>query len=216
MPCENIELGIVMNEQKPCKVLRCPDYRVGLSGYCQKHKLRHYQYGHPQGYHFKQDLYANEELRIRKIIERNMDHDGVVHALDRMEYVIHQCREGRGDIPGLLWGHHAVIRRNPEPIDLLALMGALALLYKYEVTPLKSQRAFLMALGWQFFRWGRVPCLRLGKKLIPRTHKPTTRLACGKYLYRLAGVMARNLADKAYKEMMEENYSNTIQNQLLD
>jgi hypothetical protein len=153
---------------------------------------------------------------IRQIIERNMDHDGVKNALERMEYVIHQGREGRGDIPGLLFVHHAVIQRNPEPIDLLALMGALALLYKYEVTPLKSERAFLMALGWQLFRWGRPPCLRLGQKLIPRRHKPTERLACGRYLYRLAGVMARNLADKAYKEMMEENHAVTIQNQQLD
>jgi len=216
MPCENIELGIVMNEQRPCNVLRCPDFRVGLSGYCQKHKLRHYQYGHPQGYFFKPDLYANEELRIRQIIERNLEHKGVQDALERTEYVIHQGREGRGDVPGLRWVHYAVTRKNPEPIDLLALIGALCLLYKYEVTPLKSERALLMAIGWQLFKWGRSKPVYLGKKRFYRRHKPTERLACGKYLYRKAGVMARNLADEAHREMMKENHSNTIQNSQLD
>lgn len=72
------------NERKPCAVPGClkPRHRVGAN--CYDHNMQRTIYGHPQGRPLRPKEYRTEREEVAQLLQRNLNHPGVIHALQRI------------------------------------------------------------------------------------------------------------------------------------
>lgn len=104
----SIKQALSRNQSKKCKVPGCQRNRSYLSGYCNRHHNRVYEWGHPEGRCVYPKEYAKEKDHVKELIAKNPDHPGIKRAVTFFESWMKLAMDNQS--PGsheLSWLHYS-------------------------------------------------------------------------------------------------------------
>lgn len=104
----SIKQALSRNQSKRCKAPGCQRKRSYLSGYCNRHHNRVYEWGHPEGRCVYPKEYANEKNQVKHLIAKNPDHPGIKRAVSFFEHWLKSSADNIS--PGcheLSWLHYS-------------------------------------------------------------------------------------------------------------
>ena len=115
------------NKQLQCSVSGCRQKRVGMSQYCSKHRARAYTWGHPEAGAVKPHLYDQEIEEVKKLVDRNDEHEGIRFARSWLEKMMRLGAEGSSIRGAFYWAN-----LDGQKISVNDLLIRLAALWLFE------------------------------------------------------------------------------------
>jgi hypothetical protein len=190
----NIHDAIRNNEKRDCSVKSCHRKRYRVGALCENCGKQRWLWGHPEARAvFKRD-YRYEKRIVQKVIDKNLEHDGIQHGINFIEVYLNRSGEGTANhLPG---HEHAkrLHNANADAVNILVELAAIYMLSRNYHTPVKDHRHLKYLLGSKFIRF--VPCQ---VKVRGTEHRDV-----GEYINENIGVLLLNIAKSAHKMVKEE------------
>ena len=144
------------NKRLQCNVSGCRSRRVGKSQYCSKHRARSYVWGNAEAGAVKPYLYSDEIEAVRKLVNHNAGHDGVVLGKKFLDNMMEAG--GRGaDIRGSMYWANLYSQKISSEELLIRLAGLWHFSNRDEIKRhIKNHRHLIALSGNTVIRFGKM------------------------------------------------------------
>lgn len=135
-----IKQALSRNQSRRCKAPGCQRNRSYLSGYCNNHHNRVYEWGHPEGRCVYPKEYAKEKDQVKELIAKNPDHPGIKRAVTYFESWMNLATDNLS--PGcheLSWLHYSGV----SGMDCLIESAAVWLYFWKDLTGYRDTGMYL-------------------------------------------------------------------------
>ncbi len=190
----NIHDAIRNNEKRDCSVKSCDRKRYRVGALCENCGKQRWLWGHPEAKAvFKRD-YRYEKQMVQKVIDKNLEHDGIQHGIKFIEGYLKRSGEGANHLPGHIHAER-LYHADADAVNILVELSAIYMLSMNFHTPVKDHRHLKYLLGSKFIRF----VSGAGKV------KGTEHRDVGEYLNENIGVLLLNIGKSAHKMVREES-----------
>jgi hypothetical protein len=154
---------LLENSRLQCNVKGCKIKRVGKSQYCGKHRSRAYLWSHPEAGAVKPYIYSDEIEAVRKLVNQNVNHEGIVLAKKFLDNMMEAGGRGADIRGGMYWAN--LYSQKISSSELLIRLGGLWYFdYRDELRRhIKNHRHLISLSGNAVIRFGKM----YGIKYVP-------------------------------------------------